>query len=175
MPRAAARDLAGSTRRATGRRRPTSGRRATRRSSGATSSIAAATSRARSRTLRAAIAVAAPLTGVERDPYVPSPYGVVSVSPWTTSTSSTRQPELVRDDLRERRLVALALGLHADRELRGAGGRHAQRRAVVHRQPEHVHVLARAGADGLGEEGDADPHQLAALALARPARRRSAS
>ena len=77
------------------------------------------------------------------------------------------QPELVRDDLRERRLVPLALGLHADRDLRGAGGRHADRRAVVHRQPEHVHVLARPGADGLGEEGDADPHQLAATALER--------
>ena len=38
------------------------------RSSGATSSIAEATSRARSRTLRATIAVAAPLTGVDREP-----------------------------------------------------------------------------------------------------------
>jgi hypothetical protein len=38
------------------------------RSCGATSSIAAATSRARSRTFRAATTVAAPETGVERDP-----------------------------------------------------------------------------------------------------------
>ena len=58
------------------------------RSCGAASSIAAATTRARSRTLRATSAVAAPLTGVEREPYVPRPYGVVSVSPWTTSMSS---------------------------------------------------------------------------------------
>jgi hypothetical protein len=38
------------------------------RSSGATSSIAEATIRALSRTLRAASAAAAPLTGVEREP-----------------------------------------------------------------------------------------------------------
>ena len=46
-------------------------------------------------------------------------------------------------------------------------GDDAQRGAVVHPQPEHVHVLARAGADRLGEERDADAHQLAALALRR--------
>ena len=40
-------------------------------------------------------------------------------------------------------------------------------RAVGHAEAEDVHVLARAGADGLGEERDADAHQLAALALLR--------
>jgi len=40
----------------------------------------------------------------------------------------------------------------------------AQVGAVVHRQAEDVHVLARAGADALGEERDADAHQLAACA-----------
>ena len=42
---------------------------------------------------------------------------------------------------------------------------HAQVRAVVHGQAEDVHVLARSGADALGEERDADPHQLAAGAF----------
>jgi len=40
-----------------------------------------------------------------------------------------------------------------------------QRGAVVHAQAEDVHVAARPGADGLGEERQPDPHQLAALAL----------
>ena len=52
-------------------------------------------------------------------------------------------------------------------------GRHAQRRAVVHAQAEHVHVLARAGADRLGEERDADPHQLAPRPLPAACSRRS--
>ena len=46
-----------------------------------------------------------------------------------------------------------------------AGRVHAQLGAVGHAQAEDVHVLARPGADGLGEERDADAHQLAALAL----------
>ena len=48
--------------------------------------------RALSRTLRATMAVAAPLTGVDREPYVPRPNGVRSVSPWTTSMSSGGMP-----------------------------------------------------------------------------------
>ena len=76
-----------------------------------------------------------------------------------------RDPELLGDDLRERCLVALALGLAADAELRLAGRVHAQLGAVVHPQTEDVHVLARSRADGLREEADADSHQLAALAL----------
>ena len=86
-----------------------------------------------------------------------------------------RDPELLGDDLGERRLVALALGLDADPELRLAGRVHAQLGAVVHPEAEDVHVLARAGADRLGEERDADPHQLAALAPLPPARARSSS
>src|SRR4051794_37413825 len=50
-------------------------------SSGRVSSIVAAISRALSRTLRETTATAAPDTGVEREPYVPSPYGDLSVSP----------------------------------------------------------------------------------------------
>ena len=37
--------------------------------------------------------------------------------------------------------------------------------AVGHALSEDVHVLLRPRADDLGEEGDADAHQLAALAL----------
>ena len=36
--------------------------------------------------------MAAPDTGVEREPYVPSPYGVLSVSPWITSISAGSNP-----------------------------------------------------------------------------------
>ena len=42
---------------------------------------------------------------------------------------------------------------------------HAQLAAVGHAQAEYVHVLARPGADGLGEERHTDTHQLAARAL----------
>ena len=78
-----------------------------------------------------------------------------------------RDPELVGDDLGEGRLVPLALGLDADRELRLAAGVDPQRRAVVHPEAEDVHLAARPGADRLGEEGEPDPHQLAPLALGR--------
>ena len=64
--------------------------------------------------LRAAIAVAAPATGVEREAYVPRPYGAVSVSPYSILMSCDREAELLGDDLGERRLVALALGLDAE-------------------------------------------------------------
>ena len=63
-----------------------------------------------------------------------------------------RDAELLGDDLRERRLVALALRLRADADDGLARRVHAQVGAVVHRQPEDVHVLARPGADALGEE-----------------------
>ena len=81
-----------------------------------------------------------------------------------------RDAELLGDDLRERRLVALPLRLRTDADHRFARRMHPQVGAVVHREPEDVHVLARPGADALGEEGDADAHQLAAGALLRPAR-----
>ncbi len=57
-------------------------------SSSATSSRCAASFIAFSRTRRATIAVAAPDVGVDRDAYVPSPYGVLSVSPCITLMSS---------------------------------------------------------------------------------------
>src|SRR5829696_2907105 len=75
--------------------------------------------------------------------------------------------ELLRDDLRERRLVALALGLRADADHGLAGGVYPEVGAVVHGEPENVHVLARPGADALGEERHADAHQLPTGALLR--------
>jgi len=42
-----------------------------------------------------------------------------------------------------------------------------------HPEPGDVHVVPRAGADHLGEEGDADPHQLAPFAFLRCSRRNS--
>ena len=50
------------------------------------------------------------------------------------------------------------------RSTRLAGRVHAQLAAVGHAEAEDVHVLARAGADALGEEREADAHQLAARA-----------
>src|SRR4029078_13516414 len=63
--------------------------------------------------------------------------------------------DLLRDDLRERRLVPLPLA-HARHAYDGLPGRvHAHLAAVGHAEAEDVHVLAWAGADGLGEERDA--------------------
>ena len=76
-----------------------------------------------------------------------------------------RDAEFLGDDLGERRLVALTLGLHRQPHHGFAGRVHAQLAAVGHAEAEDVHVLARAGADRLGEERHADAHQLAALAL----------
>src|ERR687898_295451 len=50
-------------------------------------------------------------------------------------------------------------------QARCSGRVHAQVRAGVHRQAEDVHVLTRPGAHALGEERDADPHQLPARTL----------
>ncbi len=69
------------------------------------------------------------------------------------------QADHVGDDLGEGRLVPLALGLHAEAQLRLAGRVDAQLAAVGHPEPEDVHVLARTGPDALGEEGEADPHE----------------
>jgi hypothetical protein len=68
-------------------------------------------------------------------------------------------PELLRHDLGERRLVPLALRLRADLQDRLAGGVHAELGSVVHLDPEDVVVLVRAGADDLGEARQADPDQ----------------
>ena len=48
-----------------------------------------------------------------------------------------------------------------------AGRAHAELGLVVHAQPGDVHVLARPGADALGEERHADAHHLPARALLR--------
>ena len=85
------------------------------RSSGETSSIAAATSRALSRTLRATSAVAAPRHRRRA--------AAVGAEPERRAVGVAvdhldvlrRDAELLGDDLGERRLVALALGLAADR------------------------------------------------------------
>ena len=61
--------------------------------------------------------------------------------------------------------MALALGLHRKAHHRFTGRVDAQLTAVGHAQAEDVHILARAGADSLGEEGHPDAHQLAAGAL----------
>ena len=87
-----------------------------------------------------------------------------------------RDAELVGDDLGERRLVALALRLHAELEDRLAGGVHAQLGGVDHLEPEDVVLLRRPGADRLGEVRDADADQPALgarLRLLRAQRRRS--
>ncbi len=86
-----------------------------------------------------------------------------------------RDAEFLGDDLRERRLVTLALGLNRQPHNGFAGRVHPQLAAVGHAETEDVHVLARAGADSLGEERHADAHQLAALAAFSFCSSRSAS
>ena len=132
------------------------------RSSGRVSSIVEAISRALSRTLRETIGDRRPGDGRRaRAVGAEAVRRAVGVAVADLDVLG-RDPELLGHDLGERRLVALALGLGADRDHRLARRVDAQVGAVVHRQPEDVHVLARAGADALGEERDADPHQLAA-------------
>ena len=109
--------------------------------------------------------MAAPATGVEREAYVPRPYGAVSVSPYFDLDVLDREAELLGDDLGERRLVALALGLDADPGQHLAGRMDADLARIEHLQAEDVEVVRRPGADDLGEAADADAHQLAALAL----------
>ena len=76
-----------------------------------------------------------------------------------------REAELLGDDLGERRLVALALGLDADPGQDLAGRMDPDLARIEHLQAEDVEVVRRPGADDLGEAADADAHQLAALAL----------
>src|SRR5690242_8533989 len=75
------------------------------------------------------------------------------------------QAQLFGDDLGEGGLVALALGLHADAHDGRAGGVDADLSAVEHLDAQDVEGIRGAGADDLGEGGDADAHQLAAGAL----------
>ena len=60
--------------------------------------------------------------------------------------------------------MALALRLGAEPRDGGAGRMDADLGGVEHRDAEDVAVARRPGADDLGEEGDADAHQLARLA-----------
>ena len=89
---------------------------------------------------------------------------MLSVSPSITVMSWGGIPSSFADDLRERRLVALALRLHAELEDRLARRVDAQLRRVEHLDPEDVVVLARARADDLGEARKADPDQAPLLA-----------
>ena len=77
-------------------------------SAGLASSSIAASSLPLSATLIAAPLIAAPPACSEREPYVPVPRGIRSVSPWLDRDRVERQAEPVRDEHRERGLVALA-------------------------------------------------------------------
>lgn len=63
-----------------------------------------------------------------------------------------RDAQFLGDDLGEGRLMPLALALHRQAHHGLAGGVHPQLAAVGHAQAQDVHVLARPGAHGLGEE-----------------------
>src|SRR5260370_7242780 len=76
--------------------------------------------------------------------------------------------DLGRDDLRPGGFVALALALGAHPRYPGAGRMHADFAGIEHRDAEDVAILRRAGADDLGEERDADAHDLAGLAALEP-------
>ena len=71
------------------------------------------------------------------------------------------QAELLGDDLRERRLVALALRLDAQLQHGLAGRVDAELGAVVHAQAGDLVLGAVAGADDLGERREADADQPA--------------
>ena len=71
----------------------------------------------------------------------------------------------LRDDLRKGRLVSLTLRLDRDPYHGLARRVDPQLSTVGHPEAEDVHVLARASANTFGEEAEADPHQLAPLAL----------
>ena len=72
--------------------------------------------------------------------------------------------DLGRDDLRPGRLVALALALRAHARDALAGRMDADLAGIEHRNAEDVAILRGARADNLGEEGDADAHELTRLA-----------
>ena len=74
------------------------------------------------------------------------------------------QAKLGGDDLGIGRLVTLALRLGAEPADAAAGRMNADFRGIEHGDAENVAGARRAGADDLGEEGDADAHQLAGLA-----------
>ena len=76
-----------------------------------------------------------------------------------------RQLERRGQYLREHCLVALALGLDADPDDRGAGGMDPDLGGIEHLDADDVEVVGRPGAHDLRERRDADAHQLAAGAL----------
>src|SRR3569623_1207743 len=78
-----------------------------------------------------------------------------------------RQTQFRGDDLRISGRMALTLRDRAHACDGAAGGVDTDLATVEHADAEDVAVLARAGADDLGEGADANAHQLAALALLR--------
>ena len=86
---------------------------------------------------------------------------MLSVSPWMTSMSSGGMPSSWATICANVVSWPCPCALHGEPHLRLAGGVHPQVAAVGHAEAEDVHVLARAGADALGEERDADAHVLA--------------
>src|SRR5262249_44869624 len=76
-----------------------------------------------------------------------------------------RDAELLREDLRVGRLVTLPLRLRAEARDGLAGRMDADLARVEHLDAEDVEVFRRPRTDDLGEARNADPHQLAALAL----------
>ncbi len=137
------------------------------RSSSLASSRWAAIFRAFAWILRAATAVAAPATGVERERVcaeaVRRRVGVALLD----LDVGDREAELLGDDLGERRLVPLALALDAEPGDDLAGRMHPDLARVEHLDAQDVEIVRRPGSHDLGEAADADAHELAALTLLR--------
>ena len=130
-------------------------------SASAASSRCAAIFFALSASLREIIAVAAPPVGVERDAYVPSPYGVLSVSPSTTLMSVTGMPSSSATICAN--VVSWPWPCDFTPSLRIAlpvGWTRSSAESIIFR-PRMSYVLRRARADRFGEVRDADAHQLA--------------
>ena len=101
------------------------------------------------------------------------PKGIFAVSPWTTSTCPDRDAEPVGDELREGRLMPLAVAMRAGEHGDAAGRMHADVADLV--QPgagaERADDVRRRDAAGLDVGGDADAAQLAAPLRLGAARR----
>ncbi len=100
---------------------------------------------------------------MERDPKVPVPIAIWSVSPYLKRTRSGREPEPVGDDLPERGRMALAVIVGAHRERQRAGRIEAQ-----------LGVLDQPEIGRLDRVGNADAAQLAAPRRFLAPRRKSA-
>ena len=112
----------------------------------------------------AAVASAPPPVIMLRLPKVPVPCWTAMVSPCWTATWSIATLEQVGRDLRERRLVALAV--------RAGAGEHGDLARAL--DADGAALEARAAAR-LDERGDAHADQLALRRAARPAARISSS